>query len=160
MPYDSCNQFSYADCIVSYKHIYDYLYSIYSIYISAGASPLRSPKNLKSSNTLAPLPELCSPCLSSHWRISVHGVAREPLTFCAGKVLGFSGELVTEELACGCANLARKCDGRQAAGGFGWECCRGIRGLGPRVFSWAYFYRSDSSTCFFSIEVFATLVKA
>jgi len=31
--------------------------------------------------------------------------------------------LVTEELACGCANLARKCDGRQAAGGFknGWH---------------------------------------
>lgn len=63
------------------------LHYIYIIYpsISAWASPLRSPKSLKSSNTLAPLPELCSPCLSSHWRISVWVWQGNPLTFGARK---------------------------------------------------------------------------
>ena len=85
------------DCILSYIYIYTvhdrtvYIYIqlhyIYIIYpsISAWASPLRSPKSLKSSNTLAPLPELCSPCLSSHWRISVWVWQGNPLTFGARK---------------------------------------------------------------------------
>lgn len=89
--------FSYVDCILSYIYIYTvhdrtvffhtitlYIYIIYPS-ISAWASPLRSPKSLKSSNTLAPLPELCSPCLSSHWRISVWVWQGNPLTFGARK---------------------------------------------------------------------------
>lgn len=62
--------------------IYLYIYSVYIyISVSAWASPLRSPKSLKSSNTLAPPPELCSPCLSSHWRISVWVWQGNLLTF-------------------------------------------------------------------------------